>query len=100
MSARFVIGRESEGKTLAAVVRAALEGASWNRARDLCASGRVSLDGERVLDAAARVRSGQTVEIDEKAPRLRSGTLAREACRRYRGWPPRWDRGTRRSGAR
>ncbi len=46
---------------------------------NLCASGRVRVDGERAVDAAARVREGQAVEVDENAPRVRKGTLPREA---------------------
>src|SRR6185312_8171037 len=35
----------------------------------LCTTGKVSLDGERALDPAARVRAGQRVELRPNAPR-------------------------------
>ena len=49
--------------TLAAVVRDRI-GVSWSRARALCTSGRVMVDGERCLDPALRVPSTAVVSID------------------------------------
>jgi 23S rRNA pseudouridine1911/1915/1917 synthase len=66
------------GQTLAAIVREAM-GLSWGKARELCASGRVTIDGERGTDPAVRVEVGAKVEIHPTAPRLRRGVLAREA---------------------
>ena len=45
--------------TVAAVVRKQT-GVAWSRARSLCAEGRVTVNGERCLDAASRVPPGAT----------------------------------------
>ncbi len=58
-----VVTREQDGQTVAAVVRALLEGVPWSRARKLCSDGRVLLDGEPLTDSAQRVHRGQTVEV-------------------------------------
>ena len=54
-------------------------GVAWSRARDLCAEGRVTLNGERCLDPALRVSPGAVVAVDERAPKLRSGALPESA---------------------
>ena len=54
-------------------------GVAWSRARDLCAEGRVTLNGERCLDPALRVSPGAVVLVDERAPKLRTGTLPESA---------------------
>ncbi|HET9578224.1 MAG TPA: RluA family pseudouridine synthase [Usitatibacter sp.] len=64
--------------TLAAVVRERT-GVSWSRARKLCSDGRVSVNGERCLDPAARVPVDAAVVVDEGAPRLARGPLAASA---------------------
>jgi len=64
--------------TLAAVVREQT-GASWSRARALCAQGRVTVDGERCLDPALRVPAGAAVVVDQQGPRLDRGPLAKDA---------------------
>src|SRR4030095_7494780 len=56
--------------TVAAVVREQT-GLPWSRARSLCAEGRVTVDGERWLDAALRVPPGATVVVDAQAPKRR-----------------------------
>lgn len=71
------VSPEQDGATISAVVRE-LCGLPWSKARELCTSGRVLVDGRRALDPAARVRAGAQVEVDERAPRLRKGVLARE----------------------
>lgn len=71
------VSPEQDGATISAVVRE-LCGLPWSKARELCTSGRVRVDGRRALDPAARVRAGAQVEVDERAPRLRKGVLARE----------------------
>ena len=63
--------------TLAAVVRERQE-LSWGKARDLCRSGRVFVDGEAALDPAARVEPAR-VEVRLDAPRHRAGVLPEEA---------------------
>jgi 23S rRNA pseudouridine1911/1915/1917 synthase len=44
-------------------------GLSWGRARTLVERGKVFVDGERVLDTAAPLRPGQSVEVRESAPK-------------------------------
>jgi 23S rRNA pseudouridine1911/1915/1917 synthase len=65
------VGREI---TLAATLRQRLPGRSWNDVRRLCETGKVRLDGELVLDPAARVRADQQVQIDMAARRPRVAT--------------------------
>lgn len=65
--------------TLAAVVREQT-GAAWTRAKQLCMDGRVSVDGERCTDPAARVSPDAVVVVAETAPRQRAaGALPEEA---------------------
>ncbi len=64
---------------LARVVREAGGGLSWNKARELCRSGRVRVDDRVVLDPGTRVDAGAQVSFDPSAPRLRSGGLAADA---------------------
>ena len=64
--------------TVAAIVRQQT-GVAWSRARALCAEGRVTIDGQRCLNAAARVPPGAVVVVDERAPKLRTGPLAESA---------------------
>jgi len=64
--------------TLAAIVREQT-GAAWSRARDLCAEGRVTVNGERCLDSALRVPPGAVVVVDERARKLRPGALPESA---------------------
>ena len=49
---------------------------SWGRARGLAETGKVFVDGTRVLDSAASLGVGQTVEVIENAPRPLSRSLA------------------------
>jgi 23S rRNA pseudouridine1911/1915/1917 synthase len=72
------IDKARDGETLAAIVRVLLDGTPWSKARDLCTSGRVTIDGERALDPAMRVRRGMKIAIHQNAPRLRAGVLERE----------------------
>jgi 23S rRNA pseudouridine1911/1915/1917 synthase len=68
-----------EGKTLAAVVRRLLDDLPWSKARQLCTTGRVLVNGEAELDPATRVREGAEVSVDPTAPRLRGRGLAEDA---------------------
>jgi 23S rRNA pseudouridine1911/1915/1917 synthase len=70
-----VIASSDAGQTVAAIVRALVPGASWNKARELCASGRVTIDGEIARNDALRVSVGQTVEVDPHAKRQLEGTI-------------------------
>ncbi|TPV93592.1 MAG: hypothetical protein B7733_19585 [Myxococcales bacterium FL481] len=63
------LGEGDHGKTLAAMVRAACPEVSWAKARELCRTGRVRVDGETVFDGAQRLATGSTVEVDQTAPR-------------------------------
>jgi 23S rRNA pseudouridine1911/1915/1917 synthase len=66
--------------TLARVVREAFASElSWNKARDLCRSGRVRIDGSTARDPELRVALGADVRVDPTAPRERRGVLAPEA---------------------
>ncbi len=64
--------------TVAAAVREQL-GCAWSRARELCASGRVRVNGQVCTDPALRVPPGAEVIADETAPRRRAGTLDERA---------------------
>lgn len=65
--------------TVAAVVREQT-GVAWSRAKKLCAEGRVTVNGERCLDPAARVPPDAVVVVDEFAPKLiTGGPLAQDA---------------------
>lgn len=69
---------KSPHTTVAAVVRERT-GATWSRARALCADGRVTVDGVRCLDPATRVTPDAVVEVNERGPRLEKGPLAKSA---------------------
>src|SRR5262245_15915683 len=56
------------GVTLAAALRTAIPGRSWNNLRALCASGKVMIDGEREVDPARRLRGGENVSWNLNAP--------------------------------
>lgn len=64
--------------TLAAVVREKT-GATWSRARQLCADGRVTIDGVRRLDPAERIPPGTEVVVAVHGPKLDRGPLTKEA---------------------
>ena len=69
--AEFVLGPADQDATLAAALRRRLPGRSWSDVKRLCESGKVLVDGQRVLDAAARISDGQRIEIRMTAPRPR-----------------------------
>lgn len=75
--AEIVVSRAQSGKTVSAIVREALT-LPWTRAKALCESGRVAVDGQQATDPGARVAEGMTVVVDERAPRKRAGTLSRD----------------------
>lgn len=64
--------------TVAAVVREKT-GATWSRAKQLCIDGRVTVDGERCLDPAARISRDSQVVVQEHAPKVERGALAGDA---------------------
>ncbi|MBX7196640.1 MAG: RluA family pseudouridine synthase [Sandaracinaceae bacterium] len=71
----FQLTREDSGKTLAAVLRARMPDASWNRVRELCSSGRVRVDDDEQLDAHVRVRGDETIVVDPQARKRTVGVL-------------------------
>jgi 23S rRNA pseudouridine1911/1915/1917 synthase len=70
---------DSLGETLAARVRELAPGTSWSRARELCRSGRVWVDGERATDPARRMAAGERIELRTGAPALPRGPVPPEA---------------------
>jgi 23S rRNA pseudouridine1911/1915/1917 synthase len=66
--ATYTVTAEENGLTVSAVLRRRVSSLAWARAKRLCESGKVQLDGARVTDAAARVRTGQELRLDEAAP--------------------------------
>jgi 23S rRNA pseudouridine1911/1915/1917 synthase len=74
----MMLGVKALPPTVAAIVREQT-GATWSRARQLCADGRVTVDGERVLDPAERVPPGSAVVVDTRAPKVDRGPLPKEA---------------------
>ncbi len=78
LPAEHTIAPDLAGQTVAKVIRRLLPGTSWNKARDLCRSGRVWLDGVEALDPAARVAAGERLRLDPTGPRRdrRPGAVA------------------------
>ena len=74
----MMLGVKDLPPTAAAVVREKT-GATWSRARQLCADGRVTIDGERCLDPAERVPPGSVLVVDEQGPKIDRGPLSKEA---------------------
>lgn len=72
---RVVVEPDDEGKTLAAIVRAVVPDTSWNRAKSLCRTGRVRVDGELIFDGAQRLRAESVVEIDPVGPKRTATAL-------------------------
>jgi 23S rRNA pseudouridine1911/1915/1917 synthase len=74
MSAReHTITEDDAGQTLAAIVRVLVAGASWGKARELCASGRATIDGEIERDGARRLALGEVVVVDPEGRRRPEG---------------------------
>ena len=73
--AQFVIAKGEVGQTLAAVLRAHMPTLSWNRARELCATGRVLVGGQEERDAHVRVTEGMEVDCDANRRKRREGVL-------------------------
>ncbi len=73
-----MVDQKSSPPTVAAVVREQT-GFAWSRAKKLCTEGRVTVNGERCLDPAARVPADAVVVVDVFAPKVRTGALADSA---------------------
>jgi 23S rRNA pseudouridine1911/1915/1917 synthase len=65
----FTLDDADAATTLAAALRRRLPGRSWNEVRRLCETGKVFVDGAKIVDPAARVRPGQALTIDMNARR-------------------------------
>jgi 23S rRNA pseudouridine1911/1915/1917 synthase len=71
VSSEFTVGPEQGGATLAGLLRQAAPALSWGQCRALCTSGKVSVDGQTVLEPATRLQPGQRVSLRMTAPRPR-----------------------------
>lgn len=71
----FQLTKAEANETLASALRAHVPDLSWSRARSLCATGRVLVDGVEALDAHQRVRGDERVEVDPEGRRRRKGVL-------------------------
>jgi 23S rRNA pseudouridine1911/1915/1917 synthase len=65
----FELDATDAGVTLAAALRRRLVGESWSDVRALCTTGKVTVDDERALDPAGRMKAGQRIEIHPNAPK-------------------------------
>ncbi len=64
--------------TVSAFVRTLVPGVPWSRARELCRSGRVWVDGAAARDPASRLAAGSVVELRPEGARAPRGPLAPE----------------------
>jgi 23S rRNA pseudouridine1911/1915/1917 synthase len=69
------VEKSQAGLTLAAFVRAVLPGTSWSRAKELCAGGRVRVEGRAETDPARRLDAGERIEIQTAGPSPRREAL-------------------------
>src|SRR5688572_1535575 len=67
-----VVTSEQDGIALDRLLRELLPGKSWNDARKLVTSGKVSVDGQRVLEPTLRLKAGARVELRMNAPKPRA----------------------------
>ena len=58
----------SAGVTLAAALREHMPDKSWRQVRELCASGKVTVNGERVVEPAYRLAGGETLALNMGKP--------------------------------
>jgi 23S rRNA pseudouridine1911/1915/1917 synthase len=61
--------------TLAAALREVLPGRSWRQVREMCASGKVSVDGTKVVEPAHRLSGGETIVWNMGKPDARRRLL-------------------------
>jgi len=66
-----VVTSQQDGIALDRLLRELLPGKSWNDARRLVTSGKVSVDGKRVLEPTLRLKAGMQVELRMNAPKPR-----------------------------
>jgi 23S rRNA pseudouridine1911/1915/1917 synthase len=58
----------SAGVTLAAALRERMPDKSWRQVRELCASGKVTVNGERVVEPAHRLAGGESLAMNMGKP--------------------------------
>ncbi len=63
------------GVTLAAALRSCMPDRSWRQVRELCASGKVAVDGSKVIEPAHRLVGGEKISWDMGKPDARRRTL-------------------------
>jgi 23S rRNA pseudouridine1911/1915/1917 synthase len=63
------------GVTLAAALRSCMPERSWRQVRELCASGKVTVDGTKVAEPAHRLAGGEKIAWDMGKPDPRRRTL-------------------------
>jgi 23S rRNA pseudouridine1911/1915/1917 synthase len=64
-----------KGVTLAAALREHMPERSWRQVRELCASGKVTIDGEKVVESAQRLTGGEKIAWNMGKPDLRKRML-------------------------
>jgi 23S rRNA pseudouridine1911/1915/1917 synthase len=69
MKRQYEVTADDQTLTLAALLRKREPALAWSKARALVERGKVRVDGELVIDAARRLRTGQQVLIDDNAPK-------------------------------
>lgn len=77
MTNTLVLSQDHANLTLAALVREILPGTSWSKAKELCAQGRVLVDGAAATDPTRRMSAGERVEVavSGAAPRKEPGLI-------------------------
>jgi 23S rRNA pseudouridine1911/1915/1917 synthase len=71
--ATHTLGRQGEfkaspGITLAAALRTRMPDKSWRQVRELCSSGKVTVNGERVTEPAHRLAGGESLALNMSKP--------------------------------
>jgi len=51
----------AQGRTLAAALRERMPERTWSQVREMCASGKVTVDGQKVIDPACRLAGGEKI---------------------------------------
>jgi 23S rRNA pseudouridine1911/1915/1917 synthase len=69
----WTVGAAESGAALAGFVREKLGGRPWRAVKELVASGKVFVDGERITEDGYRIKAGEHVAIKMRAPRARDG---------------------------
>lgn len=75
---RVVVSEARHQSTLAAIVRELMDNLAWSKARELVATGRVSVGGELRFDPAERLAAGSVVTVEPTGRRRRAPVLERE----------------------